>query len=362
MLKRIKVNLGRRSYEILIGKKILTRLGPELRKLNLGTDVYIITNSWLKQKYGRRLGTVLSENGFNFCFKIIPEGEKSKSLELATRILQDLAQFEQQKKVFILAFGGGVIGDLAGFVASIYKRGINYLQVPTTLLAQVDSAIGGKTAVDLNFGKNLVGAIYQPRLVFSDIDFLQSLTQEQLIAGMAEVIKYAVIRDKKFFKFLEDNRAQILKKSSLALLKCVSICSEIKAQIVSRDEYEKKGLRTILNFGHTFGHAIETAGKYRGYNHGQAVALGMLAALDLSFRLKLLKPENLFRVKELIKNYGLPTKVKGINLKKIIQAHYYDKKFFGKVNRLVLVPEIGRFKIVRNINLDLIRSAAAQLI
>jgi 3-dehydroquinate synthase len=357
-----RVNLGKRSYRIIIGSGILNQLGAYLKKLDIGTDAFIITNSFLKNKYGAKLLRVLSVHGFNCHFKLVADSEKSKSIATASLVIKELARFDQKKKVFIIAFGGGVVGDLAGFVASVYKRGINYVQIPTTLLAQVDSAIGGKTAVDLDLGKNLVGAFYQPRLVFSEVSFLKSLDMTQLRCGMAEVIKYAVIKDRKLFNFLENKYPLILRKNPAALETIIYACSRIKAKIVTHDEKEVSGLRSILNFGHTIGHAIEAASGYKGYNHGQAVSLGMLVAVDLSKKLGLIDLNSALRIRSLIKLYGLPLRLKGVKVDRIIRAHYHDKKFSGKENKFVLTGGIGKPRIVRNIKLDLIKEAIYELI
>lgn len=361
-MQKIKVNLGARTYQIITGVGIFSQLGKELKKLSLGTDVFIVTNALLKNKYGAKLAGVLTASGFNCHFKLVADSEKAKSLASAGSVIKELAKFDQKKKVFIVAFGGGVVGDLAGFVASVYKRGISYVQVPTTLLAQVDSAIGGKTAVDLDLGKNLVGAFYQPKLVFSEVKFLKSLNNLQLISGMAEVIKYAIIGDRKFFSFLENNQRKIMRRDLAALGVIINTCSRIKAKIVSQDEKEISGLRNILNFGHTLGHAIETAGSYRGYNHGQAVGLGMLAAVEISKKLGLINGRTALRIKNLIKLYGLPDRIRKIPLARIIGAHYHDKKFSGKENKFVLLSGIGHSKIVRNVELELIKAALCGLI
>jgi 3-dehydroquinate synthase len=358
---KVRVNLGKRSYDIIIGKLILKNLAAYLRKLNIGLDAYIITNALLKNKYGAILCKVLLKAGFSCRFKIVTDSEKSKSLESAGCVIKDLAKFDYKRKVFIIAFGGGVVGDLAGFVASVYKRGISYVQIPTTLLAQVDSAIGGKTAVDLDLGKNLVGAFYQPRLVFSEIDFLKTLDKRQISSGMAEVIKYAIIKNKDLFCYLENKYKDVFIANSVVLEKIISSCSSIKAGIASRDEKEALGLRTILNFGHTIGHAIESACGYKGYNHGEAVGLGMIAASDLSQKLGLIDKRLVLRIKNLIKLYGLPVKLKGISINKIVEAYYHDKKFTGKENRLVLICGIGKPKIVCNVGLDLIKEAIKKI-
>ncbi|MFH1190624.1 MAG: 3-dehydroquinate synthase [Candidatus Omnitrophota bacterium] len=354
-MHQVKLSLGERSYQIIIGNGIFYQLGAYLKKLNLGPDAFIITNAFLKNKYGPRLLGALSAKGFNGHFKLVADSEKSKSLQTASRVIKDLAKFDQKKNVFIIAFGGGVVGDLAGFVASVYKRGIRYVQIPTTLLAQVDSAIGGKTAVDLDVGKNLVGTFYQPGLVFSEINFLKSLDKTQIYCGMAEVIKYAVIKDQKFFNFLENKYAQVTRLDPATLGIIINTCSRIKAGIVSSDEKDTLGLRSMLNFGHTIGHAIEAASGYKNYNHGQAVSLGMVAAVDLSAKLGLIDAKLALRIRSLINLYGLPLKIKGVSLEKIIRAHYHDKKFLGKENKFVLIGGIGKPKIVGNLKLDLIK-------
>ncbi len=360
-MRKVKVNLGKRSYDIIIGRQILNKFALYLRRLNIGQDAYIITNGLLKKKYGTSLSSVLLKAGFNYRFKVVLDSEKSKSLESAGALIKDLARFDQRRKVFIIAFGGGVVGDLAGFVASVYKRGIAYVQVPTTLLAQVDSAIGGKTAVDLDLGKNLVGAFYQPRLVFSEINFLKSLDKRQIASGMAEVIKYAIIKDVKLFRFLENKSKDISRANPAALEKIISICSGIKAEIASRDEKEALGLRTVLNFGHTIGHAIESACAYKGYNHGEAVGLGIIAASDLSRRLGLIDSKLALRIEKLIKLYSLPVRLRGLSTAKIINAYYHDKKFIGKQNRLVLIRGIAKPVVVRNVALDLIKEAIGKI-
>ena len=356
-----KVNLGKRSYRIIIGNGILKDLGVYLKKMNIGSDAFIITNAFLKKKYGFRLRQTLTGSGFNCHFKLVADSEKAKSLGSAGSVIKELAKFDRQKKVFIIAFGGGVVGDLAGFVASVYKRGISYVQVPTTLLAQVDSAIGGKTAVDLDLGKNLVGAFYQPRLVFTDVAVLKSLDKGQLRCGLAEVIKYALIKDEQLFNLLEHKYRQVLRGDRAVLSRIISVCSRIKARIVCRDEKERLGIRSILNFGHTIGHAIEAAGGYQGYNHGQAISLGMVVAAGLSHKLGLIDAATVSRIKSLIRRYGLPVKIKGLPLPRIIRAHYHDKKFSGKENKFVLISRIGKPRIIKNIKLSLIKEAVAQI-
>jgi len=356
-MKTIKLGLKKRSYNIVVGCNIINLLGENLRQLKLGTCAYVITNAAIKNKYGRILSAILKRSGFQVKFRLAKDSEKSKSLESAYAVIKDITLFDHKREIFIVAFGGGVIGDLAGFVASIYKRGIPYVQVPTTLLAQVDSAIGGKTALDLFQGKNLVGTFYQPRLVFSDVAILRTLPLRQLEAGLAEIIKYGIIKDPQLFRYLEENYKGVLSLKTDVLEFIVSRCSAIKAKIVQQDEREEKKIRTILNFGHTIGHAIEAAGNYKRYNHGEAIALGMLVASDISNLSGLLDIRTAQQIESLIGKAGLPTKIKRITFSDIINAHYRDKKFIGGKNRFVLIKAIGKTEISRDIPLWIIKAA-----
>lgn len=354
----IKVNFKEYPYEIIVGDNIIKKyLGSYLHKLDIGSDAYVVTNAFIKNKYGKILFETLKQSGFHVNFKLIPDTEKSKSIETAFSLLKDLAVFDKKKRVFIIAFGGGVIGDISGFIASIYKRGIPYIQIPTTLLSQVDSSIGGKTAVDLPQGKNLVGAFYQPKLVFSDISFLKTLNQKQLSSGLSEIIKYGIIKSPQLFNYLEKRHNDIFTLKNKSLEFIVNHCSNIKAKIIQDDEREKKGIRTILNFGHTIGHAIEAAGNYKSYTHGEAIALGMLTASDISRKLKLISPKTYYRIRDLIKLLKLPVKIKKLFLNDIIKIHYSDKKFIGSKNKFVLIKGIGKAIIKENIPLEIIKEA-----
>lgn len=353
----IKVNLKKRSYNIVVGSSIINLLARYIAGLHLGSDAYVITNMTIKNKYGDTLNKILKKSDFTVRFKTVPDTEKSKSIEMAASILKDIAHYDKKRRLFIIGFGGGVIGDLSGFLASIYKRGIPYIQIPTTLLAQVDSAIGGKTAIDLVEGKNLVGAFYQPRLVLSDVRFLKTLASRHVRCGLAEVIKYGIIKDEKLFCYLEARFKDIFAYQDRALEYIVKSCSQIKSEIVQRDEREERGIRTILNFGHTLGHAIEAAGNFKTYNHGEAIALGMLIATDISRILNLIDDTVLFRIENLIKIIGLPSRIRRVTLDSIINAHYRDKKFIGPKNRFVLISGIAKTKIVENIPIKIIRKA-----
>ena len=353
-MKKIKVNLGRRSYNIIIGCDILKKLDAYLKRLNVGRDAFVITNPKLKRLYGKKLMSVLKKGGFRTKFCCVADTEKSKSLNTAVNVLKNLVLFDKGRRPFIIAFGGGVVGDLASFLASIYKRGIPYVSIPTTLLAQVDSSIGGKTAVDLSFGKNLIGTFHQPRLVFSDVSFLRSLQRTDIISGLSEVIKYGILRDKNFFSYIERNYKLILAKQTGILAYVVFICAKMKAGVIQQDEREEKGLRTLLNLGHTVGHAIEAAGGYSRYNHGQAIALGLLCAGSIAYHMNTLSSKELERIRKLIKRIGLPTKIRKVKLAPIIKAVSFDKKIISGGLRFVLPVRIGRSVVSRDVSFHLI--------
>lgn len=362
-MKKVKVFLKERSYNIVIGRGVLGTSGRALRSLDIGRDAVVITNARLAGLYGAKLEKSLEQAGFSVRIECVPDSEKAKSIAVATRVLNRMSAYDVGKKIFVVAFGGGVIGDLAGFVAAVYKRGIPYVQIPTTLLAQVDSSIGGKSAVDLPVAKNLVGAIHQPRIVLADTSLINSLPKRQIGSGLAEVIKYGVIRDRKLFAFLESNIRKLLSGDSAALEFVVSRCAVIKAGVVAKDEFDRIGVRAILNYGHTIGHAVEAASSYSGrYNHGEAVAIGMIAANGMSTSLGLMKKAEAGRVEALIKKAGLPTAVKGVRLPAIYASHLHDKKFTGATNRFVLPVRIGAVRIVKNVPDRDIRTALKELV
>ena len=353
----VQVRLKNNGYSIVIGSGILAKLPGVLRSLNIGRDAVIITDKSVGRIYGKKVEAVLKAKGFGVKTFAVPVGEKSKSAGVAMGLIEKIARHDVNKGLFIIALGGGVVGDLAGFVAAVYKRGIPYIQMPTTLLAQIDSAIGGKVAIDLSVGKNLTGAFHQPKLVFSDVKFLTTLDKRQIRNGLAEAVKYGVIIDKKLFEYLEKNYAKFLSLDPRVLIKVVEDCSRIKAGVVSKDEKETKGLRTILKFGHTLGHAVENAGRYNQYHHGEAVALGMRMAAHISCRKGLFTTGDAERLNQLLSNIGLPQKFKGITQAKILAAMSHDKKFIAGKNRSVLARRIGKVQVVSGIPLPLIQEA-----
>ncbi|MCX5687315.1 MAG: 3-dehydroquinate synthase [Candidatus Omnitrophica bacterium] len=357
-MQKIKVNLGKNSYNILICSDELNKLGPCLKRLNIGNDAVIVTNVKIKKLFGNKLKKQLVSSGFNVKFETIHDGEKAKSEKECMRLLNNISKIDTLRRLFIIALGGGVTGDLAGFTASVYKRGIPYVHVPTTLLSQVDSAIGGKTAIDLSAGKNLVGAFYQPKLVFSDSSFLKSLPEKEIISGLAEAIKYGIIKSPHLFSFIEKNYKKILKYDKKCLQRIIYECSFIKARIVEKDEMDNKNIRVVLNLGHTIGHAIEAAVSYhKVYNHGQAVALGILSSVYIARKMNLLTEKSSHRIANVIKNVGLPVKLKNVNLKNILLAQSHDKKFIHGRNRFVLPLKIGKVIVKESVPEHIVKDA-----
>lgn len=354
-MKTVQVKLDTRGYPILIGNGILTNAGTIIKKLSIGNDAIIITHPKIKRLYGNALTKSLVENKISVKYLQVSEGESSKSARVAFKLMEDIARYDILKKPFIIAFGGGVVGDLAGYIAAAYKRGIPYVQVPTTFLAQIDSAIGGKVAIDLPVGKNLVGAFYQPKAVISDISVLKSLSKRQVRNGYAEAIKYGIICDKKFFELLEERHESLFNIDDALLTDIVENCSRIKSQVVQKDEKETTGLRAILNFGHTAGHAIEAAGQYKVYQHGEAIGLGMRIAADISCNLGLLSLTDTKRINALITYVGLPIQIRKISLKDIFVHIKHDKKFISGKNRFVLAEKIGSVRLVEGVDWGIIK-------
>ncbi|MFC2031857.1 3-dehydroquinate synthase [Chloroflexota bacterium] len=356
-MKKVKVRLGSNSYEIHIGSGLLSKTAHRLKEIGFSDKLVIITHPALNTRYGRPLQQSLTSDGFEVIVLEVPEGEEQKSLDTAGRLYHELSNFHTERTTPILALGGGVIGDLVGFVAATYQRGVPLIQIPTTLLAQVDSSIGGKVAVNHGQQKNKIGAFYQPSMVISDISTLKTLTTEDLNSGLAEVIKYAVIKDRDFFNFLEGNLDQIKSLNEMVLEETISRSAKIKAEIVEKDERDL-GLRNILNYGHTVGHAIESVSDFN-ISHGEAVAIGMMAAGKISNKLGILAYDELTRIKTVIERASLPTEIPVLNVEKLIQAIEHDKKILKSRIRFVLPKSIGNVFITDEVNIPLIEQVLA---
>ncbi|HEY0551137.1 MAG TPA: 3-dehydroquinate synthase [Verrucomicrobiae bacterium] len=343
--RTVRVALAARSYGIVIGSGVNRQIGERCRALDLGTRCAIISDANVAPRYENAVQTSLRASGFQPVVVTVPAGETAKSLKNVQRCYDRLAAHRLERKSFIVALGGGVVGDLAGFVAATYLRGIPFVQVPTTLLAQVDSSVGGKVGVNLSAGKNLVGAFYQPRLVLCDLDTLRTLPSREFRAGLAEVIKYGIIYDAPLFARLERDLSKLLKLETKALVEIIARCCEIKAEVVGQDETES-GLRAILNFGHTIGHALE------------AISIGQVAAAELSAAQLGLPQSDVERIADLFRRAGLPTSVQLTKreMKKLFGAMRLDKKVSGGEIKFVLAKKIGEIVWGQNVPEDLIRS------
>lgn len=336
-IETLTIDLGERSYPILIGEGLLSN-SELLQQYIKARNLMIVTNEVVAPLYLQKLKDALPNK--NLQQIILPDGEHTKSMPTFNQVLDALVASRLNRDAGIVALGGGVIGDMAGFAAACYQRGVDYYQIPTTLLSQVDSSVGGKTAVNHPGGKNLIGAFHQPRCVIADTQVLNTLPDRELRAGFAEVIKYGLIRDPDFFTWLENNVQLILARDVQALTHAIKRCCEIKAEVVGIDEREN-GLRAILNFGHTFGHAIENAMGYGEWLHGEAVAAGMVLAADMSLRLGYLSNDEYQRIENLIKASGLPLSAPHIGVDKARQLMSMDKKVHAGQLRLVLLQNLG---------------------
>jgi len=338
-MQTLRVELGSRAYPIRIGSGLITRpelLVPFIR----GGRAALVTNVTVAPLYLEPLAAGLAASGIDVVRIVVPDGEAYKNWETLNVVYDRLLEARCDRQTTLIALGGGVIGDLAGFAAATYQRGVSLVQVPTTLLAQVDSSVGGKTAINHPRGKNMIGAFHQPLAVLADVNTLATLPERELRAGLAEVIKHGLIRDLGFFEWIEANIGQLLARDAEALVHAVRRSCEIKAEIVALDERET-GLRALLNLGHTFGHAIETAMGYGAWLHGEAVAVGMVMAADLSHRLGSLGKDDVGRVVAVLKRTGLPVTVSGITGPRFIELMSVDKKAAAGRIRFVLLDGLG---------------------
>lgn len=357
-MERVDVDLGAKSYKIYIGENILPDIGEKVRRLVTGNQLMLVTNPTVRELYGEAAVHSLEAAGYTVVVGEVPDGEQYKTPEMALKLYDTAFDARLDRQCGIVALGGGVIGDLAGFVAATFMRGVHFIQLPTTLLAQVDSSVGGKVAVNHPRGKNIIGAFHQPRLVLSDIAMLRSLPEREFRAGMAEVIKYGIIWDTDFFNFLEHNTERIKTKETRAMEHIVKASCFIKARVVEQDETEQ-GIRAILNLGHTFGHAFEALTNYRRYVHGEAVAIGMASAARVAVKRGLLKAAEAERIEALIRDFGLPVNFSSLSVDDIITAMYHDKKVLAGKIRFVIPDAIGRVKIMSDVPPEIIGEVLA---
>jgi 3-dehydroquinate synthase len=338
---RVTVPLAGRPYDILIGPRLLGEIGERLRGLGLSGKAAVVTNPVVGKWYGSVVLRSLRAAGFEPRTILVPEGERVKTLRWASSILDELATARFERGSVLLALGGGVIGDLTGFAAAIYQRGIPFVQVPTTLVAQVDSSVGGKTGVNHPLGKNLIGAFHQPRLVVIDPDTLATLPTREWVAGLAEVIKYGMIADEKFFAYLEHGMAALLKREEGPVAHVVERSCRIKAAVVAEDEREADR-RRILNYGHTVGHALESLGGYRRLIHGEAVAIGMVCEAGLAQRLGRCSREVVARQEALVRAAGLPAVLPPVRFAEFWSAMRHDKKVLRGTLYAALPVKVGQ--------------------
>ncbi len=356
-MQKIRLELGERSYNIVIDSRILDEIGKTLTKFEFSKKIAVVSNPTVYGFYGQRVAQSLADTGFELTEIIVPDGEEYKNLEWTQKIYDEMLKARFDRKSVLVALGGGVVGDITGFAASTYMRGIDFVQIPTTLLSQVDSSVGGKTGVNHPLGKNMIGTFWQPRLVWIDTDTLQTLPRREVLAGLAEVIKYGIIWDEDLFEFLEANRDIVLALDKNALTYIIKRSCEIKSEVVSKDERES-GLRAVLNYGHTIGHALETVTGYKNYLHGEAVAIGMHIEAKLSNMLGFITSVHVKRIKSLLVAYGLPAEMPdGLDSAAVISAMQIDKKAVAGEMKFILPEKIGSVKIHKGIPQEILEKS-----
>jgi 3-dehydroquinate synthase len=355
----IRVALGERSYDIAIGRGTLAGAAQFVRDRSSAQHAVVVTDSGGCQPHAEQVRAALSGGGMRCDLLVVPAGEESKSVAQAERLWQRLLELKADRKTVVVAVGGGVVGDLAGFVAATYGRGLALVQVPTTLLAQVDSSVGGKVGINLPAAKNIIGAFWQPAGVLIDSNVLGTLPEREYRSGLAEVVKYGVILDAEFFAWLENRVAEITAREPAALEHVIARSCRLKADVVEQDEREQTGLRAVLNYGHTFCHAIETVSGYSKYLHGEAVAIGMVCAARLAQQMGRISPDLCERQTSLLEQLALPTVASGLDREALLAAMQRDKKAQHGQLRFVLPSRLGHVELVGGVDPNLVRQALA---
>lgn len=352
-MQTITVNLANRSYPIYIDTNLLSH-GDLLQRHVSGQQVLIVTNSTIAPLYLAKIQAAFQDRQCDYI--LLTDGEQYKSLETINKIFDVLLEKKHHRQTTLIALGGGVVCDMTGFAAACYQRGVAYLQIPTTLLAQVDASIGGKTAVNHALGKNMVGAFHQPRAVIIDLATLSTLPKREFNAGIAEIIKVALIKDAKFFAWLENHMSDLTARDTKALTHAIHRACELKAEIVAADETETTNIRALLNLGHTFGHALEQVTGYNRYLHGEAVAIGIMLAAKLSEHQSWVSSNDVKRIQNLLQSAGLPIDLPAqLQCDKMLAAMAIDKKIEGQQLRLVLLKAIGHAELISTVNLSQVR-------
>ena len=354
----LEVSLGERSYPILIGEGLLEQAEPLVSHL-ASKSVAVITNTTIGALYLQGVVAALRSHGVEVVPIVLPDGEEHKNWQTLNTVFDRMLEARCERSTTLVALGGGVVGDIGGFAAATYQRGIAFIQVPTTLLAQVDSSVGGKTAINHPLGKNMIGAFYQPRLVIADMATLDTLPERELSAGLAEVIKYGLIRDPVFLDWLEANMQRLLERNREALAYAIIRSCEHKAEVVAADERESAGERALLNLGHTFGHAIESGMGYGAWLHGEAVAAGTVLAAELSRRMGLLSAQDVERVKALFVRARLPVRAPALGIDRYLEFMGHDKKVESGRLRLILLKSLGDAVFTADFPHDALRDVLA---
>ncbi len=356
----VPVRLGPRSYEIRIGSGVLEGVAEFLQSKCAATQVVIIADRNVREPYAASVFHDIQSRGVACEILEVPSGESSKSIDMAGDLWEQLCAWGAERHVVVAGIGGGVVGDLAGFVAASYARGTRFVQIPTTLLAQVDSSVGGKVGVNLSTAKNMVGAFWQPAAVFIDLSVLSTLPEREFRSGLAEIVKYGMILDGPLFEYLEQNTADILAREDAHLQHLIRRSCELKAIVVEEDEREESGRRAILNYGHTFAHAIEAVSGYGHWLHGEAVSLGMVVAARLAERLGRIPADVVQRQHALLTNLKLPVEKEDLPFDKILAAMRRDKKAAGGQLRFILPNRIGAVELVDQVPIEKVREAWEQ--
>jgi 3-dehydroquinate synthase len=356
----VDVALGSRSYRIVVAAGALATVGPRLSELKVGSRAALVSDAAVARLYGKTVMASLESAGFTVATIEVPEGEGAKTLPIAERCWNKLLEAGLDRTSTVLALGGGAVGDVAGFAAATYMRGINFVQLPTTVLAQVDASIGGKTAIDHPLGKNMIGAFHQPRLVVVDPAVARTLPEREFRSGLAEIVKHGIVLDAEYFVELERDAQPLLTRDLAVLERIIGGSCRLKASVVERDEREAE-LRHVLNYGHTIGHALEATTGYARFTHGEAVSLGIVAEARLACRLGIASDQTLARQERLLQALGLPVRAAAIDVEPVVGAMARDKKAKDGRIPFVLAPAIGAFRLVYDVPLAEVRAVIASL-